>query len=85
MANAQVKLNMLPALMMELHLNQPFQVQYVYPHNFAINGVDSHGKIIVFSPDYSLAGESDYLFVYDGVVHGIMEMDVLKSGGTIDS
>lgn len=62
-------LAVLPAPTSELQLRQPFELQYVYPHNFAVGGAGaahSHAQITMFSGEYGLAGEPDYLFVYRG-------------------
>ena len=70
-------LAVLPEPTSKLQLRQPFELQYVYPHNFAAGGsgtVHSHAQITVFSGEYGLAGEPDYLFVYDGTVCGVIEM-----------
>lgn len=67
----------LPAPTSELELHQPFHVLYVYPHNFtasAVGAAHSHAQITVFAPQYGLAGQPDYLFVYHGMVRGIIEM-----------
>ena len=78
MANTRLSLlAMLPAPTTELELFHPFQVLYVYPHNFAASSVGaahSHVQITVFAPQYALAGEPDYLFVYNGIVCGVIEM-----------
>lgn len=66
---------MLPAT--ELQLRQPFETQYVHPHNIAACGMGaahSHAQIAMFSSEYGLAGEPDYLFIYNGIVCGIIEM-----------
>ena len=67
----------LPAPTSELELHQPFHVLYVYPHNVAVGSLGaahSHAQITVFSSQYCLAGEPDYLFVYNGTVCGVIEM-----------
>ena len=77
MMTIPVLLDMMPAPATELQLRQPFETQYVHPHNIAVCGVgaaQAHAKIAVFSPEYSLAGEPDYLFVYNGIVCGVIEM-----------
>jgi hypothetical protein len=71
---------MMPAPATELQLRQPFESQSVHPHNIAACGVGathSHAQIAVFSREYSLAGEPDYLFVYNGIVCGFIEMKTL--------
>ena len=68
---------MMPAPATELQLRQPFETQYLHPHNIAACGTGaahSHAQIAVFSPEYGLAGDPDYLFVYNGIVCGVIEM-----------
>ena len=59
MMTVPILLLMMPAPATELQLRQPFETQYVHPHNIASCGVGaahSHAQIAGFSPEYSLAG-----------------------------
>ena len=60
-----------------VQLHHPLQTLYLVPHNFAAQphqAVHPHAQINVFSSEYQLAGEADFLFVYNGLVCAVMEL-----------
>lgn len=67
----------LPAPTSEGELHSPLNTLFVYPHNFAaspVGAVHPHAQIVVFSEQYRLTGDPDFLFLYNGSPVGIIEL-----------
>ena len=70
-------LQQLPPPTRESELLQPFQLQYMYPHNLVTvptGAIHQHVQITTRSMDLPIAGDPDYIFKYNGALAGIIEL-----------